>query len=154
MSLTLTLTLAVPVTFHHPGRGSHQELPSGAEPASLPLGRVPRVARLMALALRLDDLVRSGQVASSSALASLGHVSNAAGGANCCSPEPGPARPGQGWPRLAAVGRRRVRTTERAPPLPTLEPQNPHAAPRLTQAPASPAALRYLAQVEKPGQQR
>src|SRR5262249_34240853 len=42
-----------------------------------PAGRVPRVARLMALALRLDELVRTGQVASYSDLATLGHVSRA-----------------------------------------------------------------------------
>jgi hypothetical protein len=35
------------------------------------------VARLMALALRFDELVRTGQVASYSALASLGHVTRA-----------------------------------------------------------------------------
>ena len=43
----------------------------------MPPGRVPRVARLMALALRLDELVRTGQVASYSALASLGQVTRA-----------------------------------------------------------------------------
>jgi hypothetical protein len=72
-----TMTIEVPVSFPHPGRGKHQELRSDAESASLPLGRVPRVARLMALALRLDELVRTGQVASYSALASVGHVTRA-----------------------------------------------------------------------------
>jgi hypothetical protein len=75
--MSLSVTLEVPVSFPHPGRGSHQELPSGAASASLLLGRVPRVARLMALALRLDELVRTGQVANYSALASLGHVTRA-----------------------------------------------------------------------------
>jgi len=75
--MSLTLTIEVPVTFPHPGRGSAKERCSGAASASLPLGRLPRVARLMALALRLDELVRSGQVASYSALASLGHVTRA-----------------------------------------------------------------------------
>jgi hypothetical protein len=75
--MSLTLTIEVPVTFQPHGRGSHKERRSGAESASLPVGRVPRVARLMALALRLDELVRSGQVASYSALASLGHVTRA-----------------------------------------------------------------------------
>ena len=42
-----------------------------------PPGRVPRVARLMALALRMDELVRTGQVASYSELASLGQVTRA-----------------------------------------------------------------------------
>jgi hypothetical protein len=75
--MSLTMTIEVPVSLPHPGRGNHKERPSGVSSASLPLGRVPRVARLMALALRLDELVRSGQVASSSALASLGHVTRA-----------------------------------------------------------------------------
>ena len=75
--MNLTMTIEVPVSFPHPGPGSHKELRSGAASASLPLGRVPRVARLMALALRLDELVRTGQVASYSTLATLGHVTRA-----------------------------------------------------------------------------
>jgi hypothetical protein len=38
---------------------------------------VPRIARLMALALRFDALVRSGQISTYSELASLGHVTRA-----------------------------------------------------------------------------
>ena len=72
-----TMTIEVPVSFPPPGRGRSKEQRSGAASASLPAGRVPRVARLMALALRLDELVRTGQVASYSALASLGHVTRA-----------------------------------------------------------------------------
>ena len=75
--MNLTMTIEVPVSFPHQGRGSHQERPSGADSASLPAGRVPRVARLMALALRLEELVRTRQIASYSALASLGHVTRA-----------------------------------------------------------------------------
>jgi hypothetical protein len=74
--MSLTMTIEVPVPLPHIGRGSRKALRSDAE-ASLPSGRVPRVARLMALALRLDELVRTGQVASYSALASLGHVTRA-----------------------------------------------------------------------------
>jgi hypothetical protein len=40
-------------------------------------GRVPRVSRLMALALRLEELVRTGVAADYAALARLGHVSRA-----------------------------------------------------------------------------
>ena len=40
-------------------------------------GRVPRVARLMALAIRFEHLVRTGQVASYSQLARLGRVTRA-----------------------------------------------------------------------------
>ena len=75
--MSLTMTIEVPVSLPHPGRGNHKERPSGVSSASLPAGRVPRVARLMALALRLDELVRTEQVANYSALASLGHVTRA-----------------------------------------------------------------------------
>lgn len=37
-------------------------------------GRVPRVAKLMALAIRFDDLLRTGQVHDMSELARLAHV--------------------------------------------------------------------------------
>ncbi len=40
-------------------------------------GRVPRVARLMALAIRLEELVRTRRVADYAALAKLGHVTRA-----------------------------------------------------------------------------
>jgi len=46
-------------------------------PPPAPQGRVPRVARLMALAIRLDGLVASGEVDSYADLARLGHVTRA-----------------------------------------------------------------------------
>ena len=45
--------------------------------APVPRGRVPRVARLVALALRLEALVQSGVIATYAELARLGHVSRA-----------------------------------------------------------------------------
>jgi hypothetical protein len=75
--MSTTLTIELPVHFHRGGRGSRKELRSGVAAPSLPPGRVPRVARLMALALRFDELVRTGQIGSYSALASLGHVTRA-----------------------------------------------------------------------------
>ena len=75
MSLTLTIEVAVP--WQPVGRCGRKELTRGGEKPALPSGRVPRVARLMALALRLEELVRTGQVASFSALASLGQVTRA-----------------------------------------------------------------------------
>ena len=75
--MNLTMTIEVPVSFPHPGRGSPKERRSNADSASWPLGRVPRVARLMALALRFDELLRTGQVRSCSELALLGHVTRA-----------------------------------------------------------------------------
>jgi hypothetical protein len=48
-----------------------------SEPASLPLGRVPRVARLLALAHKLDLLIRQGTVPTYACLARVGYVSRA-----------------------------------------------------------------------------
>ena len=77
--MTTPLTIELPVHFQRRGRGSRKELCPGVSMAagSLPPGRVPRVARLMALALRCDGLIREGQVASYTELASLGHVTRA-----------------------------------------------------------------------------
>lgn len=40
-------------------------------------GRVPRIARLMALAIRCDELIREGVVASQSEIAEFGHITTA-----------------------------------------------------------------------------
>jgi hypothetical protein len=42
-----------------------------------PTGRVPRISRLLALALRMEDIIRAGGIADYSELAQLGHVSRA-----------------------------------------------------------------------------
>ena len=47
------------------------------KPGSVPSGRVPRIARLMALALRFEQLVRTGTVRDYAQLARLGQVSRA-----------------------------------------------------------------------------
>jgi hypothetical protein len=47
------------------------------EPAPEPQGRPPRIARLLALALKLDALVRSGVITDYAELAWLGHISPA-----------------------------------------------------------------------------
>lgn len=75
--MSMAITIDVPVDFQPIGRCGRRGMASGEEKPSLPPGRVPRVARLMALALRLDELVRTGQVTSYSALASLGQVTRA-----------------------------------------------------------------------------
>ncbi len=75
--MSTTLTIEVPVHFQRTGHGSRKEMRSGAQRPALPPGRVPRVSRLMALALRLDELVRTGQVASYRELATVGHVTRA-----------------------------------------------------------------------------
>ncbi len=48
-----------------------------AEPAPEPQGRPPRIARLLALAHKLDALVRSGAITDYGELARLGHISPA-----------------------------------------------------------------------------
>jgi hypothetical protein len=57
-----------------PGRKRPPPLPAKR---GLPPGRVPRLARLMALAIKLDGVVRTGVVPDYTALARLGHVSRA-----------------------------------------------------------------------------
>jgi hypothetical protein len=51
--------------------------PLASEPAGEPQGRPHRIARILALAHRLDELVRSGAVGDYGELARLGHVSPA-----------------------------------------------------------------------------
>jgi hypothetical protein len=54
--------------------GAREQAHVEAEPSR---ERVPRLARLMALALRFDTLVRTGEIESYAALARLGRVSRA-----------------------------------------------------------------------------
>lgn len=59
------------------GRHTRKELREGEAAPSAPVGRVPRVSRLMALAIRLDKLIRDGVVTDQAELARLGQVSRA-----------------------------------------------------------------------------
>ena len=76
--MSTTLTIEREVHFDRRGKGARKVLADGPtpQPPAEP-GRVPRVARLMALALRFDGLVRSGAVQDYAALARLGHVTRA-----------------------------------------------------------------------------
>ncbi len=58
-------------------RGSGVEAGSTPDRIDVPKGRIPHVAKLMALAIRLDDLVRSGTITTFADLARLGQVSRA-----------------------------------------------------------------------------
>ena len=70
------MTVSGSVHFDRRGRGGRKELITG--PAiSLPTGRVPRVARLMALAVRFEQMLRDGVVRDQAELARLGHVTRA-----------------------------------------------------------------------------
>ncbi|MGE3110120.1 MAG: hypothetical protein AB7N65_16560 [Vicinamibacterales bacterium] len=61
------------------GAAGRKEVNAGPEPPdpAPERGRVPRVSRLMALAIRFEDLVRCGEVESYADLARLGHVTRA-----------------------------------------------------------------------------
>src|SRR6516162_7690644 len=76
--MTTALMIERTVHFDRRGHGARKELQAGPRPARPATGgRVPRVARLMALAHRFDGLVRSGAVKDYAELARLGHVSRA-----------------------------------------------------------------------------
>jgi hypothetical protein len=76
MSKRLVFTLAARL---QRGRHGRRKLlpPTTAAPSALPPGRVPRVARLLALAIKFDGLIREGGVTDYTAIARLGHVSTA-----------------------------------------------------------------------------
>ena len=64
------------IHFERQGRGSRKAIRSGEAPVQ-PVGRVPRVARFMALAIRFEQLIRDGQITDFAELARLGHVTRA-----------------------------------------------------------------------------
>ena len=74
----MTVSPVVERTFHvkKKSRGQ-QKLQSGEKPATLPPGRIPRITRLMALAIHFDELLTTGQVSSQAELARLGNVTRA-----------------------------------------------------------------------------
>ena len=61
----------------HRGRPRPSNQPPAEPQPPLPVGRVPRVSRLMALALRFQGLLQQGLIADYATLARLGHVSRA-----------------------------------------------------------------------------
>jgi len=60
----------------HRGRRQLREVRPGPAPAR-PEGRVPRISRLMALAIHFDDMVARGQIEDYATVARLGQVSRA-----------------------------------------------------------------------------
>ena len=71
-------TVAFQVHFRHGDRGRRRLRP-GTRPTPPPVapGRVPRISRLLALAIRYDRLIREGAVRDYAELARLGGVSRA-----------------------------------------------------------------------------
>lgn len=74
----MTQAVTAKIHFGTSDRG-RREMRVGRAPAvpETPAGRVPRVARLMALAIRFDGLLRDGAVADQAEIARLGHVTRA-----------------------------------------------------------------------------
>ena len=72
------LTVRCQVHFRRGNRGQ-LELKVGAEPqpVAAPAGRVPKLARLMALAIKFQCMLERGDVKDQAELARVGHVSRA-----------------------------------------------------------------------------
>jgi hypothetical protein len=75
---TQTLTFRTKVYFGRAEKGA-LELRQGDEPvlSPSPRGRVPKISRLMALAIRFEGMLARGEVKDYAGLARLGHVSRA-----------------------------------------------------------------------------
>src|SRR5262249_49564924 len=72
-----SLTVEYPVHFGRRGRAGLKNLAVGPQPPTRREGRVPRVARLTALAVRVDGLVREEKVASHAEVGRLGRMTRA-----------------------------------------------------------------------------
>ena len=59
------------------GRNTKKVISSDGEQRPQPQGRLPRITKMMALAIRLDHLIKSGQVTDQAELARVGYVSRA-----------------------------------------------------------------------------
>lgn len=59
------------------GRTGHRVVRDTAPPAPPPAGRIPRISRLMALAIRFEQLIREGVVKDQADLARLAQITRA-----------------------------------------------------------------------------
>jgi hypothetical protein len=75
--VSTSLTVERSIHVERRGNGARKQLELGAAPLLLPPGRVPRVSRLMALALKFDAMVQAGEVMDYAELARLGRVTRA-----------------------------------------------------------------------------
>ena len=71
--MTNPLTITYPVTATLQQRRRHRK----DVEMEVPKGRVPRLARLLALAIKVDNLIRAGTIGNHADLARLGRVSRA-----------------------------------------------------------------------------
>jgi hypothetical protein len=70
------LVVEVELRQERAGRGARL-LVEGQEQAEVPAGRVPRISKLMALALSIEKRVKAGELESYAHVAELGHVTRA-----------------------------------------------------------------------------
>ena len=77
--MTPSMIIECSCRFERRGRKGRVSVCSQVGPEQTPAagGRVPRLARLMAMALRFEELIGTGQVRDFAELARLGHVSRA-----------------------------------------------------------------------------
>ncbi len=74
--MTMTVTSKVHFKVHGRGRKVMRRGEDPKKPAPS-AGRIPRVARLMALAIRFDGLIAEGAISDQAELARIGHVTRA-----------------------------------------------------------------------------
>ena len=72
-----SLTVTKKIHFATAGKGKREIKPGPAPVRDTPTGRVPRISRLMALAIKFDHLVTTGAIRDQAELAELGHVTRA-----------------------------------------------------------------------------
>jgi len=75
--MTRSITIDRTIHFQRRGRGRKKVQEGKRDETPQMPGRVPRVARFMALAIRFDQLIQSGDVADYAELARLSHVTRA-----------------------------------------------------------------------------
>ena len=75
--MTETVTFTTQCHFATRTKGRRVAVPKDPATDSVPTGRVPRISRLMALAIRFDMLVSMGEVVDYGELAILSHVTRA-----------------------------------------------------------------------------
>jgi hypothetical protein len=69
--------MTIPLIITYPARSSLQQRRRPEKTSDVSTGRVPRLARLLALAIKFDNLLRSGTIRNHADLARLGHVTRA-----------------------------------------------------------------------------
>jgi len=68
------ITIKRQIKFTREARGRQRIVNPEAERTPIEAGRIPRISRLMALAIRLESMLRSGEVSDITELARISHV--------------------------------------------------------------------------------